>query len=156
MGQIYFVYTMFICHHFIMVLTNIRRNIYPYRVIPQQTCFTIESNLGVTFNKTSSSITTSALEILWNDPSAHADIIKEYQLEIAEFRGTFSINESVGRANHHVSFGPFVPGHLFVVTVTSVLHLNDIGEKAYIRSDHFNLVVGRLYTAEKIDVINHE
>nr|XP_022290316.1 uncharacterized protein LOC111101946 isoform X2 [Crassostrea virginica]XP_022290324.1 uncharacterized protein LOC111101946 isoform X2 [Crassostrea virginica] len=103
-------------------------------------CFS-QSNLRVVFNKTSSSITTSALEILWNDPSAHADIIKEYQLEISEFRGTFSVNESVGRANHHVSFGPFVPGHLFVVTITSVLHLNDIGEKAYIRSDHFNLVV---------------
>ncbi|XP_078333705.1 uncharacterized protein LOC111101935 [Crassostrea virginica] len=103
-------------------------------------CFS-QSNLRVIFNKTSSTITTSSLEIFWNDPSAHDNLIQRYQLEISEYRGNFSVNESVGRANHHVSSGPFVPGHMFVVTITSVVHLNDIGETAYIRSGHFNLVV---------------
>ena len=44
-----------------------------------------------------------------------------------------------------MSSGPFVPGHLFIMTITSVVYLNDIGETAYIESEHFNLVVGRLY-----------
>ena len=44
-----------------------------------------------------------------------------------------------------MSAGPFVPGHLFIVTITSVVYLNDIGETAYIRSENFNLVVGMLY-----------
>ena len=105
------------------------------------------------FNKTSSTITTSSLEIFWNDPSPHADLIQRYQLEISEYRGTFSVNESVERDNHYESSGTFIPGHLFVATITSVVYLNDIGETAYIRSENFNLVVGKLYAAEKL--INH-
>ena len=59
----------------------------------------------------------------------------------------------VERDNHYESNGTFIPGHLFVATITSVVYLEDIGETAYIRSENLNLVVGKLYAAEKL--INH-
>lgn len=90
-----------------------------------------------------SNISTSSMEINWRDPSQHDNLVQRYVLEISETNGNFAVNKSVDRQNEYQVNSGFVPGHLFTVTITSVVFLNDVGKTVYIKSNLLHLVVGK-------------
>lgn len=90
-----------------------------------------------------SNISTSSMEINWRDPSQHDNLVQRYVLEISETNGNFAVNKSVDRQNEYQVNSGFVPGHLFTVTITSVVFLNDVGKTVYIKSSLLHLVVGK-------------
>lgn len=90
-----------------------------------------------------SNISTYSMEINWRDPSQHDNLVQRYVLEISETNGNFAVNKSVDRQNEYQVNSGFVPGHLFTVTITSVVFLNDVGKTVYIKSNLLHLVVGK-------------
>uniref|UniRef100_A0A8W8MTE0 Uncharacterized protein n=2 Tax=Magallana gigas TaxID=29159 RepID=A0A8W8MTE0_MAGGI len=92
-------------------------------------------------NFTNSVISTTSIEVRWRDPSQDKNLIRRYILEISETNGFFSVNKSVDRQNEYHINSTFVPGHLFTVTITSVVFLNDVGKTVYIKSNVLHLVV---------------
>lgn len=88
------------------------------------------------------------MKVNWRDPSQDENLVRRYILEISETNGFFSVNKSVDRQNEYHVNSTFVPGHLFTVTITSVVFLNDVGKTVYIKSNVLHLVVGKcLYNA---------
>lgn len=83
------------------------------------------------------------MEVHWKDPSLHANLVLQYILEISETDGYFTVNKSVARQKQYYVNSTFVPGHLFTVTITSVVFLNDVGKTVYIKSNVLHLVVGK-------------
>lgn len=89
-----------------------------------------------------SDISTNSMEVNWRDPSQDAHLVRQYILEISEHNGYFTVNKSVDRQNQYRVNSTFVPGHLFTVSITSVVFLNDVGKTIYIKSNQLHLVVG--------------
>lgn len=83
------------------------------------------------------------MEVNWRDPLQHVNLVQRYILEISETNGNFAVNKSVDRQNEYQVNSGFVPGHLFTVTITSVVFLNDVGKTVYIKSNRLHLVVGK-------------
>lgn len=82
------------------------------------------------------------MEVNWTDPSQHDNLVQRYIIEISEANGYFTVNKSVDRQNQYLVNSNFIPGHLFTVTITSVVFLNDVGKTVYIKSNVLYLVVG--------------
>lgn len=82
------------------------------------------------------------MEVNWIDPQ-HDNLVQRYILEISETNGKFAVNKTVARQNKYLVNSTFVPGHLFTVTITSVVFLNDVGKTVYIKSNVLHLVVGK-------------
>lgn len=100
----------------------------------------VESSLRAVF--THSNISTTSMEVNWRDPSQDAHLVQRYILEISEYNGYFTVNKSVARQNQYLVTSHFVPGHLYTVTITSVVSLNDVGKTVYIKNNELHLVVG--------------
>lgn len=93
----------------------------------------------------SSKATTSNITVWWNHPYQDADFVQSYNVSLRAYDSSYNFQTSVEMQTNYTFESSFLPGYLYFFEITSVVFLNDSEETIFVKTDTFNLVVGKKF-----------
>lgn len=94
----------------------------------------------------SSKATTSNITVWWNHPNQDADLVQSYNVSLRASDSSYIFQTPVELQTNYTFESSFLPGFLYYFEITSVVFLSDSKETIFVKTDSFNLVVGKNYS----------
>lgn len=94
----------------------------------------------------SSKATPSNITVWWNHPNQDADLVQSYNVSLRASDSSYIFQTPVELQTNYTFESSFLPGFLYYFGITSVVFLSDSKETIFVKTDSFNLVVGKNYS----------
>lgn len=101
----------------------------------------LEAHIGAVLS--SSKATTSNITVWWNHPFQNADLVQSYNVSLRALDSSYFFQTSVELQTNYTFESSFLPGYLYFLEITSVVFLTDSAETIFVKTDPFNIVVGK-------------
>lgn len=101
----------------------------------------LEAHIGAVLS--SSKATTSNITVWWNHPFQNADLVQSYNVSLRALDSSYFFQTSVELQTNFTFESSFLPGYLYFLEITSVVFLTDSAETIFVKTDPFNIVVGK-------------
>lgn len=94
----------------------------------------------------SSKATPSNITVWWNHPNQDANLVQSYNVSLRASDSSYIFQTPVELQTNYTFESSFLPGFLYYFEITSVVFLSDSKETIFVKTDSFNLVVGKNYS----------